>query len=178
MAKINFISESDLLSICSVMAYDKETGLFTWTTEKYKRKGEVAGSYDRKGYCKLKLNYKHFQAHRLAYFLSFGLEYQGYEIDHIDGNTSNNKLSNLRLASSSQNATNKKLNSNSKTKVKNVYFDNKKNRFVARITKLCFIDGVNKKKTLYKKQFLTLAEAEIAVKNKRIELFGDFANHG
>ena len=46
-------------------------------------------------------------------------------IDHEDGDSLNNKLSNLRLASHRQNLFNRKINKNNKTKVKGVYQDKK-----------------------------------------------------
>lgn len=50
---------------------------------------------------------KDYYTHRLAYLLQ-GLEIpEGYEVDHIDRNRSNNKWDNLRLVDRSTNHTNK-----------------------------------------------------------------------
>ncbi len=56
------------------------------------------------------------------------------DIDHIDGNPSNNTFANLRLASRSENSMNKKLGGNNKTGLKGAQWCNKDSRWYGRIT--------------------------------------------
>jgi hypothetical protein len=57
------------------------------------------------------------------------------QIDHIDGDKSNNKIDNLRLVTKSQNMQNQhRSHRQSKTGVKGVWFDNSCNRYIASIS--------------------------------------------
>lgn len=49
---------------------------------------------------------KHFQVHRLVYEAFNGNITEGYQIDHIDGNPSNNNLENLKVATPYENTHN------------------------------------------------------------------------
>lgn len=60
-----------------------------------------------------------------------GLEIDGHVIDHIDGDVSNNKISNLRVVLQSQNNRNKGKQSNNTTGVTGVRLDKKYNSFVS-----------------------------------------------
>lgn len=60
-----------------------------------------------------------FYVHRLLWELFVGPIPDGYQIDHKDGNSLNNSLDNLRLATPSQNSINRKGYSK---KIKGVYF--------------------------------------------------------
>lgn len=51
-------------------------------------------------------NGKHISVHRLMWEVFYGKIPEGYEIDHIDRNPSNNALNNLRLVTHSENAKN------------------------------------------------------------------------
>ena len=62
-----------------------------------------------------------------------GIDPSELAIDHIDGNPLNNKISNLRLATMSQNQCNKKVQTNNKSGVTGVYFINDTNKWTASI---------------------------------------------
>jgi hypothetical protein len=66
--------------------------------------------------------------HRRIMGLEFGDRRQ---VDHIDGDRLNNKLENLRLCNSQQNQWNQRLNRQSTTGLKGVYFVKRNNRWVA-----------------------------------------------
>lgn len=77
-------------------------------------KDEVAGKQDSRGYWVIstrsllsKGEKLLFQAHRVIWELVYGAIEEGYVIDHIDGNPSNNSLSNLRLVTYSGNSRNR-----------------------------------------------------------------------
>ena len=57
----------------------------------------------------------------------------GQEIDHIDGNPSNNQKSNLRFATSSQNKINRGPKKNNKSGYKGVSWHKQRKRWTARI---------------------------------------------
>jgi hypothetical protein len=88
-------------------------------------------------------------------------------VDHIDGNTSNDFYANLRMASRSQNAKNRKLNCNNTTGHKGVSFHKRRQKFVARIQ----VDG----KRLNIGEFDSLCEASAAYQAASQKHHGRFA---
>jgi hypothetical protein len=93
-----------------------------WKIDPCKRsqKGCVAGFTDSRGYRRVKFKQKAYFVHRIIYEIYHGNIPDGYEVDHIDRNPSNNRIENLRLATPSQNACNRGLFSNSSTGLKGV----------------------------------------------------------
>jgi hypothetical protein len=88
------------------VSYNPETGLFTALKSAGRRKvGDICGYADGLGYIKLGFNGKWVLAHRLAFRLSHGRWPRG-EIDHINGNPSDNRIANLRECTRSQNVMN------------------------------------------------------------------------
>lgn len=87
------------------------------------------------------------------------------QVDHINGNTFDNRKENLRVCNHAQNHRNLAISKNSKTGVPGVRKIGKK--YKAEI-------GFNNKK-LYIGTFSTLKEAEIARKNKEKDLYGEFS---
>ncbi len=72
--------------------------------------------------------------HRIVYYMHYGVSV-GYEIDHIDGDKTNNSVENLRACSSSQNSANKVIHRGNGLP-KGVCFDgrgNKPNPYSSRI---------------------------------------------
>jgi hypothetical protein len=110
--------------------------------------------------------YKSFKIHRLVatHFIPNLTEYN--YIDHIDNDKNNNKFSNLRYCSPSQNQYNRKLNKNNKSSIKGVRFENNKWRAV-----ICF-----NKKQIHIGYYDNLEDAKIARQQKAAELFGQFLN--
>lgn len=104
--------------------YDPETGVFLW--KKSPRlgieAGERAGTARRSGYRLISIRwYGQIFEHRLAWLYVYGVA-PSDEIDHIDGNPSNNAISNLREATSSQQKMNKRVQSNNVSGLKGAYF--------------------------------------------------------
>ncbi len=82
--------------LAEVLRYEPETGLLFWTDAAHKSvKNKQAGTFNRLGYVVILFNGKRYYAHRLAWLLTHK-NWPSQMIDHIDGNVSNNKLSNLR----------------------------------------------------------------------------------
>jgi HNH endonuclease len=115
-----------------ILSYDKETGYFYWNVSKGSAaiQGDKAG-FVRDGYAKIKINGKEFFAHRLAWLYVHG-RLPINEIDHKNGNGSDNRFINLREATRYQNVQNlHKVKSNNKLGVTGVY--KKGNKYIASI---------------------------------------------
>ena len=87
---------------------------------KYERVGTPAGNVrcfnDRQSYYMLVVFNQAFFVHRIVYLLKNGRVDTNMDIDHIDGNSLNNAVDNLREVSPSLNARNKKKKSNKELK--------------------------------------------------------------
>ena len=74
--------------------YEYRDGELYWKTPA--KIGNKAGCYSR-GYLRCRYKGKIYQGHRIIYEMHHGKIRGGYFIDHIDGNTLNNKIENIRL---------------------------------------------------------------------------------
>lgn len=92
--------------------------------------GRILGGSERNGYLRVNFTNGHHSIHHLVWE-TFNGEIPGdMVIDHIDGNRSNNKLSNLRLVSQSENMNNAQANGH-KGQVKISQYD-KEGNFIAK----------------------------------------------
>jgi len=86
--------------------------------------GSNAGSLRSDGYSDIQIgNFKH-KAHRLAYAIFHGeMPPREKQVDHIDGNRSNNRIENLRLATHGENQMNRNhLDKRNRTGVTGVFW--------------------------------------------------------
>ena len=100
------ISWSELKNL---LDYDPSTGVFVWRVYSNGRApvGSIAGTLQKDKYWQIGINKTLYKAHRLAWFYINGA-WPDREIDHIDGNPSNNRISNLRCATRSENMQNQR----------------------------------------------------------------------
>lgn len=132
---MKFLSRKNLKTILS---YSKTTGLFTWLESRGRtKKGNIAGSKAKTGYLKIRINGNEYLAHRLAFFYTFG--FWPKQIDHINGVRTDNRIKNLRGATSKDNNRNRSLSPNSKSGVIGVNWCSRLKKWVARIK----VDGKN-----------------------------------
>lgn len=152
--------------------YDPETGIFVWKKNPARgreRLGAIAGT-ERNGYIFIGLSgFQQIGAHRLAWIYIHGLTIGGAEIDHIDGNPKNNAIGNLRLATSSQQKQNKRVQSNNRCGLKGAFFHacrkGKKWRSQIKVGDDLIFLGY----------FETAEEAHAAYKVAAVKYFGEFA---
>lgn len=142
------------------ISYDPETGGFKRLVASGRhgchKAGESIGWLRTDGYIGLKILGSQLLAHRVAWFYTHGV-WPEYDIDHIDGNRSNNRLSNLRAATRAQNRQNmRSAKSNSESGVLGVHKRTGCNTWVAQIQK----DGI----TISLGSYKTIEEAAAAYK--------------
>ena len=101
--------ELPLQRVCDLLRYEEETGNLLWKTNRggKTKSGAVAGCLNTSGYVQVYIDNTPYYAHRIIYAL-INKQKSIKFIDHIDGNRSNNRLSNLREVSSIVNAQNNK----------------------------------------------------------------------
>lgn len=118
-----------------LLSYDHDTGQFTRlkAVARKTKVGSIAGWKDAQGYIQVTVNGNRHKAHRLAWLYVYGHWPTG-QIDHINGNRSDNRLLNLRDASHGENVQNRRrANSNSKTGILGVSLHRPTGRWKAQI---------------------------------------------
>lgn len=176
----------DYLKEC--LDYDSETGIFRWksrppdhfrTNRGWKifmgrDSGKVVGSPTALGYLQIVISFreifgKHFLAHRVAWAFVHG-EWPSEHIDHKNGVVSDNRISNLRAATNSENMMNARTPSHNTSGVKGVCFNKLIQKWQAEI--------IHNKVRHPLGYFVVKEEAVAAVRALREKLHWEFANHG
>lgn len=93
-----------------LLTYHPAIGVFTWNMKPNPstRIGAVAGHVERNGYRRIRLDRVNFLAHRLAIFYVSGA-WPRADVDHINGQRDDNRLSNLREAEKFENQQNRPM---------------------------------------------------------------------
>ena len=88
--------------------YAPETGVFTWIKQKANKikVGSIAGHKNKKGYIRIRFQNKFYLAHRLAWLYVYK-QFPTKDLDHINRNKEDNRLSNLRETSKIENSHNR-----------------------------------------------------------------------
>lgn len=152
-----------------LLDYEKDTGEFTWKSPLANRvrPGDKAGQRDGHGYRQITICNRAHLAHRLAWLYTYG-EWPDGQIDHKNRDRSDNRISNLRLASNTQNRANSGLGKNNKSGVKGVHWYPTYNKWVAVIRVA--------KKSRFLGYFEDKEAAAEAYRRAAVECFGDFAS--
>lgn len=89
--------------------YNPRTGILRWKKSPvgHVKPGDIAGSGAGHGYLKVKFQGKLYHLHRLLMSMWNGVDPGDREVDHINGDRSDNRWENLRLATRSQNTINR-----------------------------------------------------------------------
>jgi len=90
-----------------LVEYSPETGLFLWRVQMNSAApvGSIAGTVRPDGYRGIRIDKRHYFAHRLAWFYVHG-EWPALYLDHINCDRADNRIKNLRVATRSQNHAN------------------------------------------------------------------------
>jgi hypothetical protein len=151
-----------------LLDYDPETGTFIWKVNRGGRPlmGTQAGTINGRGYRVIRICRRRYQASHIAW-----LAMNGYlpkeEMDHINGDPADNRISNLRPVTRFQNQWNTGIHKNHSGTLKGAYFHKLSGKWRAQIMK--------HRKLHYLGLFDTPEEAHAAYDRKARELFGEFA---
>ena len=156
--------------LADYLSYNKDTGELAWKKKASSSAlvGTIAGCVNNYGYVHIGLKGKQYKSHRVAWFLYYGVE-PILDIDHINGVTTDNRISNLREVSHLENGKNMRLSKANKSGHQGIYLKKKTNTWRA-------IIGVNNIQ-IELGTFKTLDEAIKARKLANIK-HGFHKNHG
>lgn len=148
--------------LTNYLSYNPTTGVFNWVITKspFLKNKKTCGNIDKNGYLIIRINYKAYKAHRLAWFIYYK-QWPIGEIDHINGNRLDNKITNLRDIKSRLNKANKPSHRNGQL-VGAHKCNTKDNKYYAKLT--------YKYKQYYLGKYDTELEAHIAYLKKWREL--------
>ena len=151
-----------------LLSYDPETGIFVRlvSTSNRVKVGDVAGTPHNMGYWSISLMGRRHLAHRLAWLYVYGI-WPPQEIDHMNGDRSDNRICNIRLASRPQNAANGRTRSTNTSGHPGVHYETRRSCWCAYI-------GKNNKRIWL--GYFDTAEAAIAARRAAARLHhGKFA---
>lgn len=172
----------DIYTLRKLLKYDEAAGILLWqprplemfATEgaakawNTRYAGRVAGGKTNEGYISIGILGISYMAHRLVWTMANNRAPEG-EIDHINGNKADNRVENLRVVTTQENARNTKKQKNNSTGQTGVYWDKSCSKYVA-------IIGIdNKLKNLGR--FQTASEA-CAARKAAEAAYGFSCRHG
>jgi len=129
---------------------------------------EAVGNFDKKsGYYRTSLKGKTYLLHRLIFLYHNG--YTPEFIDHIDGDSTNNKIENLRPATKKENCRNRSAHKNNSSGFKNVSWHKKHEKWSVSI----YVES-KKKHFGY---FEDIELADLVAQEARNKFYGQFARH-
>lgn len=131
--------------------------------------GDVAGNVNNRGYVVVNMFGGQFMVHRIVWEIHNGPIPDGMEIDHINHDTTDNRIENLRIVDRSGNMRNKTIDKRNSSGVTGVYYHRKNKKWYAQI--------MHNKKRLHLGFFVSFDEAAKARKDAELN-FGYHKNHG
>lgn len=150
--------------------FDYKEGQLYWkkTTSNRSIAGNLAGYLSKRGYWRVSIDYKHYYTHRIIFLMFHG--HLPKLLDHIDSNPLNNKIENLRAATSAENVRNSKLRKTNTSGIKGVSWDKQHKKWSVAI----MVSGKNYRIGRFK----DLELAQLAIAEARNKYHQEFANHG
>jgi hypothetical protein len=118
------------------LRYEPELGVFFWrkSLKNGTKADDVAGGLDGDGYVVIRLSGRLWRANRLAWLVTHGEIPAGLDIDHINGDRSDDRITNLRAVTRSENNQNqRRARKDNKTGMLGVAFHKHSGLFNARI---------------------------------------------
>lgn len=120
--------------------YNPETGEVRWKTRPKRAPkdivGSIAGTITTTGRRQVRVNGRYYQVHRIAYIIYNGEVLQPHEeIDHINRNPLDNRITNLRKVDRSGNLHNRGLLRTNRSGVTGVCYDNERGKWLAHFRK-------------------------------------------
>lgn len=154
-----------------VLYYNPHVGVFVWKNDGRRvRRGQTAGgAHKGRGYIKVTVDGKSYSAHLLVWLYVHG-KFPVGQIDHIDGDRSNNLLLNLREVEPAQNSWNAKTPKSNTSGYKGVFQDGATGKYRGQVR--------HSGKRYWTKPLDSMAEAAAELMVMREALHCDFANHG
>jgi len=168
------IAKADLTPeiVDMVLKYDPITGTLTWCSKHHSKRvvvGSRAGNLHKStGYREVTVFGVKYPEHVICWFL-YHRKWPAGQIDHANHKRDDNRISNLNDLTFLQNMRNRAQMKNTVSGMQGIWFNKKRNRWVAEIT----MDG----KKVYQKSFTEQSKALEARRLKLIEL-GFHENHG
>jgi hypothetical protein len=151
----------------SLIAYDPATGDLRWRVSRGSTAANNrAGTVSHKGYRKFRIDGRNYYVHRVAWALHTG-KWPDADIDHISGNTADNRITNLREATRSKNVSNQQPRRTNKSGAKGVSWHKNNGRWRAYIV----VDGKQKSLGLYD----DVRSAADAYDKAALAAYGEFA---
>lgn len=125
---------SEISSEILLNLFNYKDGNIYWKQwKKGRRRNLIAGTINNNGYLKITIDGKQMYAHRIVWIMHNGNIDDGYEIDHINHNRSENRIENLRIVTRSENAKNLSMAANNKTGFTDVFFNKKRNKYFSSV---------------------------------------------
>jgi hypothetical protein len=135
MSKTNCTLSQEYLK--SILKYDPDTGIFTWVKHKPQQRKDIPpGFINSGGYHIIKIDLVPYKAHRLAWLYVHG-HWPPHFLDHINMVRNDNRICNLRLATSSENGLNRRKFKNNTTGYMGVSYNKNSKKYVS----MLMIDG-------------------------------------
>ena len=129
----NFHPELTAERLREFLSYSPDSGDFRWVVTKGRSAaGRVAGSFDSYGYVVIRLDRRIYKAHRLAWLYMHG-KWPADQIDHINGDRADNRMSNLREATMAQNQQNMKVPAHNTSRYVGVTWSKREKKWLANI---------------------------------------------